>query len=100
MTERTNNTAKARAEAAFRKVTEPAPAVNDSETETTGPADEPASKSRPVETAEGAMDEYLARREAERAKTTRLRELRLAVEAKAKVKPTVKGKPGGTGKWT
>ena len=74
-----NNTAKARAEAMFRKLPEPAPAIDDSETETTVPAaDEPASKSRPVETAEGAMDEYRAKQNAERAKMARLRALRLA----------------------
>jgi hypothetical protein len=43
--------------------------------------DKPPSRSRPVETSEGAMDEYLARQDAERAKTAKLKALRLAVEA-------------------
>ena len=93
-----NNIAKARAEAAFRKVTEPAPAAHDSETETTGPGDEPASKSRPVETTEGAMDEYRTRQHAERAKTAKLRALRLAAEAKSISKPKPKHKPTGKAK--
>jgi hypothetical protein len=41
------------------------------------------SRPRPVETTEGAMDKYLARQEAERAKTTKLRAQRLAAEAKS-----------------
>jgi hypothetical protein len=45
--------------------------------------DKPASRPRPVETTEGAMDKYLARQEAERAKTTKLRAQRLAAEAKS-----------------
>ena len=45
--------------------------------------DKPASQSRPVETTEGAMDEYKAKQKAERAKMAKLRELRLAAEAKA-----------------
>jgi hypothetical protein len=52
-------------------------------------ADKPASKSRPVETSEGAMDEYLARQEAERAKMAKLRMLRLAAKAKAR-KPVMR----------
>ena len=73
MTKQSSIDAKARAEKLFRKVTEPAPAADDSDVETTAPADnEPASQSRPVETTEGAMDEYLAKQSAERAKTARL----------------------------
>ena len=45
--------------------------------------DKPASQSRPVETTEGAMDKYLARQEAEHAKTAKLKALRLAAEAEA-----------------
>jgi hypothetical protein len=60
--------------------------------------DEPASRSRPVETTEGAMDEYLARQEAERAKTTKLRAQRLAAEAKAATKPKSKQKSAGKAK--
>jgi hypothetical protein len=56
----------------------------------------PASRSRPVESTEGAMDEYRARQAAERAKMARLRALRLAAEAKAGVKQ--KGAPGGKAK--
>jgi hypothetical protein len=56
--------------------------------------DKPASQSRPVETTEGAMDEYLARQKAERAKTAKLRKLRLAAEAKAAGEPKAKRKPG------
>ena len=39
----------------------------------------PTSKSRPVETTEGAMDEYLAQQKAERAKMAKLRALRQRV---------------------
>ena len=40
------------------------------------------------------MDEYLARQKAERAKTVKLRELRLGAEAKATSEPKkAKGKP-------
>jgi hypothetical protein len=53
--------------------------------------DKPATPSRPRAT---TLDKYNAKQEAERAKTVRLRELRLAAEAKAGVKPTVKRKPG------
>lgn len=86
---------KARAEAAFRKVAEPASTeVGDRKTSVSDD-EKPASKSRPVETTEGAMDEYLARQKAERAKMAKLRELRLATEAKAAGKPKAKRKPSG-----
>jgi hypothetical protein len=46
-----------------------------------------AFRSRPVETTDGAMEEYRAKQKAEQKKTARLRELRLAKEAgKAKGK--------------
>jgi hypothetical protein len=45
--------------------------------------DKSASRSRPVETTEGAMDEYKARQKSERAKMAKLRALRLAAEATA-----------------
>jgi hypothetical protein len=48
--------------------------------------DKSGSKSRPVETTEGAMDEYRARQKAERAKSVKLRELRLAAKAKKAIK--------------
>ena len=35
---------------------------------------------RPVETTEGAMDEYIARQDAERAKMAKFREMRLAAK--------------------
>jgi len=57
--------------------------------------DKLASRSRPVETTEGAMDEYQARQKAERAKTAKLRKLRLAAEAKAARERKAKRKPGG-----
>jgi hypothetical protein len=57
----------------------------------------PNSKSRPVETNEGAMDEYLARQKAERAKMAKLRKLRLPAEAKA-AGEQAKRKPAGKGK--
>jgi len=57
--------------------------------------DKAASRSRPVETTEGAMDEYRARQKAERVKMSRLRQLRLAAEAKAASE--AKAKPGGKG---
>ena len=60
--------------------------------------DKPASQSRPVETTEGAMDEYKARQKAERAKMAKLRKLRLAAEAKAAVAPKPKRKPDGKAK--
>jgi hypothetical protein len=61
--------------------------------------DKPASQSRPVETTEGAMDEYKARQKADRAKMAKLRALRLAAEAKAAGAPRPKLKPsGGKGK--
>ena len=78
MTDRTNNTATA--EAASRTVTESAP-DDASETETT------ASKSRPVETTERALDEYRAKQDAQRAKMARLTALRLKAEAKSGMKP-------------
>lgn len=55
--------------------------------------DKRASQSRPVETAEGAMNEYLARQDAERAKMAKLKALRLAAEAKAAGEPKAKRKP-------
>jgi hypothetical protein len=58
--------------------------------------DKPGPKSRPIESTEGAMDEYLARQLAERAKMAKLRALRLAAEAEAGVKP--KGKRNLPGK--
>jgi len=47
------------------------------------------------------MDEYNAKQEAERAKTVRLRELRLAAEAQTVGEPKAKAKrkAGGKGKW-
>jgi hypothetical protein len=54
--------------------------------------DKPGSKSRPVETTEGAMDEYVARQKAERTKMAKLRKLRLAAEAKAAGEPEPKQK--------
>jgi hypothetical protein len=45
-----------------------------------------------METTEGAMDEYKARQEAERAKMAKLRKLRLAAEAEA-----ASGKPKALG---
>jgi hypothetical protein len=59
--------------------------------------DKPGPKSRPVETTEGAMDEYLARQKAERAKISKLREARLAAEARA-ASEKAKRKPAGKGK--
>jgi hypothetical protein len=55
--------------------------------------DKSASQSRPVETTEGAMDKYKAKQEAERAKMAKLRELRLAAEAKATGAAKTKQKP-------
>ena len=60
--------------------------------------DKPASQSRPVETTEGAMDEYKARQKAERANMANLRKLRLAAEAKASGALKAKRKPGGKAK--
>ena len=65
---------KARAEAAFRKVSKRA-SSEAGDGKTTMAGDKPTSASRPVETTEGAMDEYLARQEAERAKMARLRKM-------------------------
>jgi hypothetical protein len=79
---------KARAETAFRKVSKTAPPDDD----------KAASQSRPVETTEGAMDEYKARQKAERAKMAKLRKLRLAAEAKAAGAAKPKRKPGGKAK--
>ena len=59
--------------------------------------DQPASRSRPVESTEGAMEEYLARQAAERAKMARLRQLRLAAQSQAG-KPKAKRKPAGKAK--
>ncbi len=56
--------------------------------------DKSASRSRPVETTEGAMDEYKARQKSERAKMANLRALRLAAEAKAASERKSKRKPG------
>ena len=95
MTKRPNNDAKARAEAVFRKPLETTPAGSGDEKTSTSTEDKPASASRPVETTEGAMEEYLARQDAERAKMAKLREQRMAAGAKAasektKRKPTAK----------
>jgi hypothetical protein len=49
----------------------------------TDDTDNPVSKSRPVETTEGAWEECKARLDAERAKMAKLRELRMAAEEKA-----------------
>jgi hypothetical protein len=57
--------------------------------------DKPATPSRPRAT---TMDEYNAKQEAERAKTVRLREQRLAAQAKAGVKPKGKRKGAAGGK--
>jgi len=45
-----------------------------------------------------ATDDYVAKQDAERAKTANLRELRLAAEAKAGGERKAKRKPGGTTK--
>ncbi len=66
-----NDALKARAEAAFH---------------------EAAAEAKP-----DAMAEYEARQEAERAKTAKLRALRLAAEAKAGVKPKAKRKAAPAG---
>jgi hypothetical protein len=89
---------KPRAEAAFRKVSETA--RSDAATKETSASAEvtPASRSRPVETTEGAMDEYKARQKAERAKMAKLKALRLAAEAKTASEPKAKRKPGAKGK--
>jgi hypothetical protein len=60
--------------------------------------DKPASQSRPVETTAGAMDEYRARQRAERAKTAKLKALRLAAETKSAGEPKAKRKSGGKAK--
>jgi len=57
--------------------------------------DKPATPSRPRAT---TLDEYNAKQEAERAKTVRLRELRLAAEAMAAGEPKAKRKPAGKAK--
>ena len=86
MTNKPNST-RARAEAAFRKVSKPATSeVGDKKMGITED-DKPASQSRPVETTEGAMDEYKARQDAQRANMAKLRTQRLAKEAKDKTKP-------------
>jgi hypothetical protein len=98
MPRKSEDALRARAEAAFRKVAERASTeVGDKKTSVSDD-EEPASKSRPVETTEGAMDEYLARQKAERAKMAKLRELRLAAEAKAAGKLKAKRKPSGKAK--
>jgi hypothetical protein len=56
--------------------------------------DKPARPSRPRAT---SMDEYNAKQEAERAKTVRLRELRLAAAGEPKAKRKA-APPGGKGK--
>jgi hypothetical protein len=61
----------------------------------TDDTDTPGSKSRPVETTEGAWEEYKARLDAERAKMAKLRELRMAAEMKAARETKAKGKKGG-----
>jgi hypothetical protein len=60
--------------------------------------DKASQPSRPRAT---TMDEYNAKQEAERAKTVRLRELRLAAEAQTVGEPKAKAKrkAGGKGKW-
>ena len=58
-----NDVLKARAKAAFRKLSEPA--SSDADKETRVSVVRPTSPYRPVETTEGAMDEYKARQEAE-----------------------------------
>jgi hypothetical protein len=97
MTKRRTNDAKTRAEAVFRTPAETTPTDSGNE-ETSEPA--AASASRPVETTEAAMDEYLARQDAERAKMARLRDVRLAAQAKVGAKPEAKAKrkPAGKGK--
>jgi hypothetical protein len=60
--------------------------------------DKSGSQSQPVETTEGAMDEYRARQKAERAKSVKLPELRLAAKAKKAIKPNVKREPTSKGK--
>jgi hypothetical protein len=60
--------------------------------------DKPGSKSRPVETIEGAMDEYRAKQDSERAKMANLKALRLSAEAKAGVKSKTKRKPAAKAK--
>ena len=94
---KSNDALNARAEQLFRRVSEPA-RPDDDEKETHVSDDNRASLSRPVETTEGAMDEYLARRDAERAKMAKLRELRLAAEAKAAGEIKAKRKPAAEGK--
>ena len=54
----------------------------------------------PPHKTEEAVAEYKARQEAERARMVRLRELRLAAEAKAAGKPKAKQKLGGKGEGT
>jgi hypothetical protein len=98
MTKRRNNDAKARAEAVFRKPAETTPTDSGNEETSVSADDKPTSASRPVETTEGAMDEYLARQEAEPAKTAKLKAQRLAGEAKATSKPKTKQKPAGKAK--
>jgi hypothetical protein len=95
MTKRPSNDAKARAEAVFRKPTETTSASSGDGKTNTSTDGKPTSASRPVETIEGAMEEYLARQDAERANMAKLREQRIAAEAKAasektKRKPTAK----------
>jgi hypothetical protein len=57
----------------------------------------PVSRSRLVESTEGAMQEYRAKQAAELAQLARLREMRLAADAKA-ASEKAKRKPGGKGK--
>ena len=100
MIKRRNNDAKARADAVFRKSAETTPTNSGHEETSMSADDKPGSASQPVETTEGAMDEYLARQDAERAKMAKLRALWLAAEAKAASKPKAKQKPANKAKET
>ena len=87
MTRRQNNDAKSRAEAVFRKPAATAPTASGNEETSVSADNEPTSSSRPVETTEGAMDEYKARQDAQRANMVKLRTQRLAKEGHNKPKP-------------
>lgn len=89
---------KARAEAAFRKVTKLAHKDASEKGPSVSAHDTSVSASRPVETTEGAMEEYLGRQEAERTNLAKLREQRLAAEAKAASVIKTKRKPFDKGK--
>jgi hypothetical protein len=84
----------------LRSASPPKPRPTDFGNKETGVSvpDESAIASRPVETTEGAMDEYLARQDAERAKMARLREMRLTAEARADAMPEAKAKRKTAGK--